>query len=95
MVADPNVPDLVASARRGMATLAIDPTMRHYSPETLALVYQRTVVNLAGAGDLERAAEKIAADPALAAIPIDVVEAIVAASVKHFARALPIGADGA
>ena len=37
------VEGIVAAARRGVLSLAEDPKMRHYSPDTLALVYEHTI----------------------------------------------------
>lgn len=82
------VEDVVAAGRRGALSLAQDPEMRHYSPDTLALVYERTIANLAGAGSLETMTERIVADPALKDVPIDVLQVVVAASCVHFARAI-------
>lgn len=90
-----NAQDVALAAQRGILTLAADPAMAHYSSDTLALVYRRTVLNLSGAGDLLKAAERMADDPELIGVPLDVVKAIMAASFSHFARALPPSADEA
>lgn len=83
-----SVDEMAAAARRGAVTIATDPAMRHYAPDTLALVYERTITNLAGAGDLDNMAARMASDPALADVPADVVEAITVTAVAHFAAAL-------
>jgi hypothetical protein len=83
-----SVASIAAAARKGSITLANDPAMRHYAPQTLALIYLRTIDNLAGAGDLHKAAERMATDPALDGIPIEVVQAVMGASFRHFALAL-------
>lgn len=87
-MADLTVQDVVVAGRRGAVSLAMDPKMRHYSPDTLALVYERTIANMAGAGSIEKIAERVEADPALKGVPIDVLEVIVPASYVHFAKAI-------
>lgn len=87
-MADLTVQDLVTAARRGVISLAEDPTMRHYAPDTLALVYGRTIANMAGAGSVEAIAERIESDPALKDVPIEVLDIVVAASYVHFGRAV-------
>lgn len=76
------------ATRRSAVALALDDRVRHYSPETIALVHKQTVLALWGAKDLLRAASRIAADPELDDVPDVAVEQIMAASFEHFARAL-------
>ena len=89
----PTVPNLTvdqmaAAAKRGAVTVATDPEVRHYSVDTIGLVYGKTVKALAGAGDLGTAAARLGNDPDLSGVPIDVVDKLVAVSFLHFARAL-------
>ena len=84
----PTIQELVMAAKRAAVTLAQDPEMRHYSPETMALVLRHTIVDMAGAGDLRGVAERLADDQALVDVPIDVLTPLVGASFKHFAKAL-------
>lgn len=86
--ADLTVDDVIVAARDGVIALAQDPAMRHYGPNTIALVYQRTVANVAGAGSVEAIAERVEADPLLKDVPVEVLEVLVAASYTHFVRAL-------
>lgn len=85
---DVTAADVMRAARRAAMTMATDPECQHYSPDTMALVLGQVVRNLAGAGTLYNAAKLIAEDPKLAAVPFPVVEALTAASFKHFALAL-------
>jgi hypothetical protein len=80
--------DLAVATRRSAIALAIDPQMRHYSAETLALVHERTILNMADAGDLLKVAERMANDPELQDVPIGAVEEIMAASFRLFTKAL-------
>lgn len=88
------VQEIAAATRRGALALASDPEVKHYSADTLALVYERTVMNLAGAGDLARMAKRMVDDPALVGVPFPVVEAVMTASFRHFTRAIAAQSNG-
>jgi hypothetical protein len=85
---DLTVDDLLAATRRSAVTLATDPAVRHYSADTIALVHKRTVLALSGAGSVLKAAARLANDPTLVGVPIEAVEQIMAASYRHFAKAI-------
>lgn len=100
-----NVAVLARAARRAAATIATDPEVRHYSPDTIALVLKRTIYNYVGAGSWDKAAEKLSNDPEMDGVPIEAIVTISKAALVHFARALsdrsdtdrpgPIGPSGA
>lgn len=83
--------DVMRAAKRAAVSIAGDPIARHYSPDTLGLVLERVVFNLAGAGDLANVSARLADDPKLKDVPFPVVEAIVPVAFKHFATALAKG----
>lgn len=80
--------DLVDAARRAAVSMAGDPALKHYSPDTMAVVLEATINGIAGAGNLATAASRIIDDPTLAGVPFEVQEPLVAASLRHFVRAL-------
>lgn len=63
-----------------------DPDLRHYSPNTIALVHRATMLGLGGAGTSAKVAEAAIAD--IADVPIEIAVVITAASLKAYAQAI-------
>ncbi len=84
---------MVTAVHRGALTLAVDPEVRHFSAEAVALVFRQFCLNLAGAGSLDVAVERLAGDPALADVPYSVIHELAVPCLRHFAKALG-AADG-
>lgn len=79
---------IVGASTKAATALGARKDCAPYSPETIGDMLTATVHALVGAGTIDNAAERLAADPGVAHLPDDVIAALVGPCMEELTAAL-------
>lgn len=80
------------AARQACDSFHGDPVAMRYDSDTAEIMFNRSIANMMGASDYRQWIDRVFDDPALATVPGDAIEALMAVVYAHITKALGISA---